>query len=826
MARFKLHSRIISTGLAAAMALACMVSGAGARDTALQAEDLSTRPRTENEILARPDFDRYTQGNHQYNTGYFYETISFEFEGQQQNRRIYYYLADGLQIRDYFTVIALPEGVHTEEDVTSWLEERGWFDQADKMGEGLVILPAGENGWGSPELAETYLNTVLRASSYSNNGAYFSTYGCHYFVGYEGGAAGMELWAAENPLFVISQVYVDADADLGDRLAERGAMTYGSADTGGVDQSACYPDVERREVPVPTWFLGPADKGAVEYWKQANDCAASAEQDRIHGQVFWQDKAQSNAIATASTDVISQVAVQEQKTDRAEDIYGFLSTYTRYDNTSVYGNFLGYRLDHAQAVADGRLTICSNYRYQDPTTGITWTREYMVYQPANSREKYPEGAPVVLVHSGGTQPCSLFFDCSNWWQIADEYGFLLVFPHSTGILTTRWNEHTQGSETAPYDFGYTSELIDIAVDQFGADPGKVFITGQSMGCFYTNYCGSVLADKVTAVGGTSGLIITDMSAISTNGVAGQTATDAELLTSGIMPAHLILGEYDNFSFKLGPISEVEENSKFDSNGYFVGHNLSETYFAYPTLTYWVDRNGVGPFEDYTVLNPNDLTRNNRSSLLSLSDPGGKHGDRYTTYAWTNSQGIPLFEYTQSYGRNHNFAVSDYQLLWETWFSKWSRDMETGCRYYEGKEVRLFQDLDLGDWYYPYVCTLFEAGTLQGDEDGTIRGDGAATWGDVFQLMPELKETAQAGAEGAVITRRELAEAVADSYEVIPSANNSPFADIEDGDITALYEQGVFVGTVDPQGDRLFRGEDALTRGELCAVVCGARQLAG
>ena len=37
MTRFKLHSRILSAGLAAAMTLACMVSGAGARDTALQA---------------------------------------------------------------------------------------------------------------------------------------------------------------------------------------------------------------------------------------------------------------------------------------------------------------------------------------------------------------------------------------------------------------------------------------------------------------------------------------------------------------------------------------------------------------------------------------------------------------------------------------------------------------------------------------------------------------------------------------------------------------------------------------------------------------------
>lgn len=799
--------------LTAALTAACLAGAASAKTPLPAAQDLTTRPKTEADILASEGFDRYTQGNHQYNTGYYYETLEYEYNGVKQTRQIYFYLAQGLQIRDYFTTIALPEGVNTEAQVTAWLDEHGWFDKAEEMGEGLMILPAGENGWGDPDAACAYINAALRTSSYASNGAYFSTYGCHYFVGYEGGAAGMQLWAAENPLFVIAQVYVDAGAQLSQDLEQRGALTYGTADSNGVDQSAYYPDVERREVPVPTWFIGDCDEDSVSYWKAVNDCAGTAQASALYGQVFLQDKQTSNAIATASTDVVSQVAVRSDAgTQSAGELYGFLSSYTRYDNTSVYGNFLGQRLDFAQAQADGRLTVVSDYQYEDPTTGITWTREYMVYKPANSQQLYPDGAPVVLVHSGGTQPCSLFFDCSNWWQIADEYGFILVFPHSTGILTTRWNEHVQGSDAQPYDFGYTSELIDIAVEDFGADPGRVFITGQSMGCFYTNYCGSVLADKVTAVGGTSGLIITDLSAISTNGVAGQTATDAELLSSGIVPAHLIIGEYDNFCFKLGPIGQVAEGAKHDNDGYYVGHNLSETYFAYPTLTYWVDRNGVGPFEDYTILNPNDLTKGGNSTL-SLSNPGGANGDRYTTYAWTNDQGIPLFEYTQCYGRHHNFAVSDYQLLWETWFSKWSRDMDTGCRYYEGQEVQLFSDLSSGDWYYPYICSLFQAGKLTGYEDGTIRPQQAATWDDVLAILPSLEKSGSAAP-----TRQEVAEAIAKSLNLQSSSSASPFADCQSGLVTALYEQGVVSGYRNSQGQLVFGGGNAISRAELYTLA--------
>ena len=46
----------------------------------------------------------------------------------------------------------------------------------------------------------------------------FSTFGEFYLAGYGKGAAALELWAAANPIFVISQAYVDGTSAGADAL--------------------------------------------------------------------------------------------------------------------------------------------------------------------------------------------------------------------------------------------------------------------------------------------------------------------------------------------------------------------------------------------------------------------------------------------------------------------------------------------------------------------------------------------------------------------------------------------------------------------------------
>ncbi|MDN8674712.1 hypothetical protein Q0N22_14865, partial [Staphylococcus aureus] len=79
---------------------------------------------------------------------------------------------------------------------------------------------------------------------------YYSTMGIYYFVGYGKGAAALQAWAVDNPLFIISQAYIDAE-DLGaDYLNTMGAKLYGTE----IDREG-YDDVAYSEIPIPTWVI-------------------------------------------------------------------------------------------------------------------------------------------------------------------------------------------------------------------------------------------------------------------------------------------------------------------------------------------------------------------------------------------------------------------------------------------------------------------------------------------------------------------------------------------------------------------------------------------
>ena len=61
----------------------------------------------------------------------------------------------------------------------------------------------------------------------------FSTFGEFYLAGYGEGAAPLEAWAAENPIFVISQAFVDGESAGDDYLASVSSKTYDGKSANG-----------------------------------------------------------------------------------------------------------------------------------------------------------------------------------------------------------------------------------------------------------------------------------------------------------------------------------------------------------------------------------------------------------------------------------------------------------------------------------------------------------------------------------------------------------------------------------------------------------------
>ena len=162
-------------------------------------------------------------------TGWFTKNIDVEGD-----RQVTVYISEEASIRSYFTVIAVPNGVDTQQ----FLEDEGWIDLMDQKGEALFVLEPGAEGWGSAAEEKAYMDAAIAFLKSGRNEAginVFSTFGEFYLAGYGEGAAPLEAWAAENPIFVISQAFVNAASAGKAVLEEAGSVLYDGSNTSGYD---------------------------------------------------------------------------------------------------------------------------------------------------------------------------------------------------------------------------------------------------------------------------------------------------------------------------------------------------------------------------------------------------------------------------------------------------------------------------------------------------------------------------------------------------------------------------------------------------------------
>jgi polyhydroxybutyrate depolymerase len=139
-------------------------------------------------------------------------------------------------------------------------------------------------------------------------------------------------------------------------------------------------------------------------------------------------------------------------------------------------------------------------------------RTYIVYVPAASDAKQP--MPLVFVHHGYTMSGQNMFDITEYTQLADTEGIALAFPDGQGgpgVAQPPWNV---GANACPVylgnppnapadDFKFLDTMkADIAEDQC-IDAKHVFVTGFSMGGYFSHHAGCMRTD-IAAVAPHSG----------------------------------------------------------------------------------------------------------------------------------------------------------------------------------------------------------------------------------------------------------------------------------------------------------------------------------
>src|SRR5438309_5586352 len=124
-------------------------------------------------------------------------------------------------------------------------------------------------------------------------------------------------------------------------------------------------------------------------------------------------------------------------------------------------------------------------------------REYLLYVPRSYGRSKP-AALVISLHGAGLWGAAQK-ETSQWNRVADEYGFIVVYPSGEGGGGPRvWHE---GGEAGPSrDVGFISDLIDTLEARYNIDPGMIYANGLSNGGGMSFVLSCMLSDRIAAVG--------------------------------------------------------------------------------------------------------------------------------------------------------------------------------------------------------------------------------------------------------------------------------------------------------------------------------------
>jgi polyhydroxybutyrate depolymerase len=150
-----------------------------------------------------------------------------------------------------------------------------------------------------------------------------------------------------------------------------------------------------------------------------------------------------------------------------------------------------------------------------PSADVTGTlihdgieRTYILHIPSSYDESKP--VPLVVALHGGGGNAEHQRRVSGFNQLADEQGFIVVYPNGTGrfnnILLT-WNGGTcceYAVENQTDDTGFIRALIAELESKFNIDPKRIYATGMSNGAIMSYRLACEAADLFAAIAPVSG----------------------------------------------------------------------------------------------------------------------------------------------------------------------------------------------------------------------------------------------------------------------------------------------------------------------------------
>ncbi len=94
---------------------------------------------------------------------------------------------------------------------------------------------------------------------------------------------------------------------------------------------------------------------------------------------------------------------------------------------------------------------------------------------------------------------------SRWNEVADEFGFLVVYPRGSGFpLHWHCNNRPGDERKGRQDVQFISELLDDLKAKYAIDPNRVYANGLSNGGGMSYLLACRLSERIAAIGSVSG----------------------------------------------------------------------------------------------------------------------------------------------------------------------------------------------------------------------------------------------------------------------------------------------------------------------------------
>ena len=131
-------------------------------------------------------------------------------------------------------------------------------------------------------------------------------------------------------------------------------------------------------------------------------------------------------------------------------------------------------------------------------------RQYLLRVPRayDAAERAAPMPLVLMLHGRGSNGSQAASDYYGWGKLAEEEGFIAVFPTALGTPTS-WRHSWAGRSTN--DSLFLAALIDELMGAYDVDPLRVFMTGHSSGGFMSYSFAATHGEKVAAIGPVAGL---------------------------------------------------------------------------------------------------------------------------------------------------------------------------------------------------------------------------------------------------------------------------------------------------------------------------------